>query len=69
MTIARNAILDRQGRVIFTCSSCGEPITNDDFFDMGLRLPEDGETQDDYFSTELLDELSHTRCTREKRAG
>jgi hypothetical protein len=69
MTNTRNAILDRQGRVLFRCSSCLEPITMDDFFELGLRLPDDGETEDDYFSAELLDELSHTHCTDAKRAG
>jgi hypothetical protein len=69
MTITRNAILDHQGRVLFACASCGQPITTDDFFDLGLRLPDDDESQDDYFSAELLDELSHTSCTEAKRAG
>ncbi len=69
MTIVRNAIIDHQGRVLFACSSCGEPITADDFFEMGLRLPDDGETQEDYFSAELLDDLSHASCAQEKRAG
>ncbi len=43
MTTARNAILDRNGRVMFVCARCGEPITTDDFFELGLRLPDNGE--------------------------
>ena len=69
MATARNAIIDRHGRVLFRCSHCDEPITGDDFFDLSLRLPDDGETQDDYFSAELLDDLSHPRCVRTKAAG
>lgn len=69
MTTARTAILDRNGRVMFVCSQCGQPVTVDDFFDLGLRLPDDGETRDDYFSAELLDDLSHIDCSRAKRAG
>ena len=64
-----NAIFDQQGRVLFTCVSCGQPITTDEFFDLGLRLPADDESQDDYFSAELLDELNHTSCTQANRAG
>jgi hypothetical protein len=63
------AVLDRHGRVIFTCADCGEPITTDDFFDLSLRLPDDGESRDDYFAAELLDSLSHLDCARASHAG
>lgn len=69
MTTTRNAIRDRDGRVMFNCSRCGQPFTADDLFDLGLRLPDDGETQDDYFSAELLDDLSHVDCAHAQRAG
>ena len=69
VTTVRNAIVDRHGRVMFTCSLCREPVTTDDFFELGLRLPDDGETQDDYYSAELLDDLSHASCTQVQRAG
>jgi hypothetical protein len=69
MTTARNAILDRQGRVMYVCSCCGHPMATDDFFELGLRLPDDGETQDDYFSAELLDDLRHEDCSRAQQAG
>ena len=69
MTTARNAILDRNGCVMFVCSQCGQPVTTDDFFELGLRLPDDGETQDDYFSAELLDDLSHVDCARARCTG
>jgi hypothetical protein len=66
---ATNAILDRHGRAIFVCADCGEPITTDDLFDLGLRMPDDGESRDDYFAAELLDSLSHVDCGRGKRTG
>ena len=69
MTIARNAILDRNGRVMYFCSRCHQPVTTDDFFELGLRLPDDGETQDDYYSAELLDDLRHVDCSRAQQAG
>jgi hypothetical protein len=69
MPATTNAILDRDGRVIFVCADCHEPITLDDLFDLGLRAPDDGESRDDYFATELLDSLSHVDCGRGKRTG
>ena len=68
MTDVRNATPDRQ-RFTLTCSSCGLPITTDDLFDLELRTPDDGESQDDYFSAELLDDLTHANCIRAKGAG
>ena len=62
-------ITDRNGRIMFRCSACDEPLTTDDFFDLGLRFPDDGETQDDYFTAELLDGLKHTDCSRALAAG
>lgn len=64
-----NAILDRDGTPIFVCANCGGPITTDDLFDLGLRVPDDGESRDDYFAAELLDSLSHVDCGRGARTG
>lgn len=69
MPATTSAILDHYGRAIFVCADCGEPITTDDLFDLGLRVPDDGESRDDYFAAELLDSLSHVDCTGGKRAG
>jgi len=35
-----------------------------DFADLGLRVPEYGETADEYCASELVDELAHTSCVR-----
>jgi hypothetical protein len=63
MSAATNAILDRHGRPVFACADCGEPVTTDDLFALGLRVPDDGESRDDYFAAELLDSLSHITCS------
>lgn len=57
-----HAVVDEHGAVMFACPTCGRPLTEDDFFDLGLRLPERGESRDDYRDAELLDEVSHLRC-------
>jgi hypothetical protein len=54
---------------MFTCSECGTPLTDDDFFDLGLRMPEPGEGRDDYCESELLDSVRHASCLRARRAG
>ncbi len=69
MPITTNAILDRLGRVMFSCSDCGKPFTIDALFDLGLRLPDDGESRDEYFAAELIDSLSHLSCTRGTRVA
>ena len=69
MTNTAHAIADRLGRPMFTCATCGRPITTDDFFDLALRSPDDGESQDDYFAAELLDCISHSECTRAAHAS
>jgi hypothetical protein len=33
-----------------------------DFADLGLRVPEYGETADDYCTAELIDDLEHRSC-------
>lgn len=68
MSGTTNAILDRDGCPLLVCARCGQPVTADDLFDLGLRVPDDGERRDDYFAAELLDSLSHVDCTRVKRA-
>jgi hypothetical protein len=63
MTTTSNAILDRFGKAMFTCSDCGAALTLDDFFELALRFPDSGESQDDYFAAELLDGISHADCS------
>ncbi|MEX2246518.1 MAG: hypothetical protein WEC75_07505 [Dehalococcoidia bacterium] len=61
---------DFKGRIMFVCVTCREPLTYDDFFQLGLRMPETDETRDDYCDAELLDNLAHAACLRAgARAG
>lgn len=62
-------ILDRQGRPMFRCRDCGEAMTQADFFDQGLRLPESYETAADYCDAELLDDFQHAACLRAKHTA
>ncbi|HXK32872.1 MAG TPA: hypothetical protein VNM91_02530 [Dehalococcoidia bacterium] len=54
---------------MFRCRSCGEPLTADDFFHLGMRLPDEGEERDDYCAAELIDDATHVNCLRVRRAG
>lgn len=63
-------LLDFRGRVMFHCRACGAPLSLDDLVDLGLRLPERGESAAEYCDTELLDFIEHERCGRiAERAG
>jgi hypothetical protein len=55
-------ILDGRGVVMFHCSTCGGPITKEDFFEQSLRLPDFDESRDDYCDAELIDEFRHNAC-------
>lgn len=57
-----NAVLDATGRTMFVCTRCGHPLTQEDFFALGMRLPEAGETRGEYCETELLDSVTHLAC-------
>ncbi len=69
MQATSGAIIDHQGRIMFRCAACHEPFTADDLFDLGLRLPGDGETYDDYVAAELLDTICHLDCSARRTAG
>lgn len=66
---APQPLLDRYGRPMFICRACGEPMTSDDLFRLGLRLPDYGETREEYCDAELIDEVEHESCGRRARAG
>ncbi len=59
-------VIDCRKQVLFSCSGCGSPLTHDDFFELGLRLPDSGESRDEYCESELIDDVSHTRCLRSR---
>jgi hypothetical protein len=61
---ADRIVLDTHGRVLFRCSMCGAPMRERDFAELGLRIPEYGETADDYCTAELIDGLEHRSCSQ-----
>ncbi len=69
MAMTEAPLLDERGRVMFHCGRCGGAISADEFFQLGLRLPERGESADDYRDAELLDRMDHVDCSRSVRAG
>jgi hypothetical protein len=56
-------LLDFRGRTMFYCTRCGAPISRSDILEFGARLPDDGETAEDYLDSQLLDGIDHVRCT------
>lgn len=69
MNLPADTILDERGRVMFRCAHCGVPLTRSDFFDLGMRLPDRGETADDYADAELIDRFEHSRCMAAARTA
>jgi hypothetical protein len=62
-------VTDYRGQPLFHCSRCGAALTADDFFALGLRLPDDGESREDYCEAELIDVAEHVDCALARRAG
>jgi hypothetical protein len=60
--VANRIFADAQGHPFFRCRVCGAPITESDFGDLGLRVPEHGETRDEYCDAELIDDIAHKGC-------
>lgn len=69
MESSHDVVRDFRGAVMFRCRNCGQPLTADDFFHLGLRLPDEGEERDDYCAAELIDDATHLSCLRARRAG
>jgi hypothetical protein len=69
MPTTETPILDERGSVMFHCGACGGAISIDDFVQLGLRLPDRGESADDCRDAELLDRIDHVDCSRAARAG
>jgi hypothetical protein len=63
-----DVLLDPDNRPMFVCAICGRALTRDDIFELGLRLPEPGETWEEYGEADLIDAIEHVVCA-ESRAG
>lgn len=62
MDRANEPLLDHLGRVMFYCPNCGGAVARADILDLGLRLPDNGETAGEYLDAELLDGVEHSQC-------
>jgi hypothetical protein len=60
--------MDDHGQM-FRCRFCDAPLTVDDFFELSMRLPERGESVEEFYDAELLDSVEHAGCARQSRAG
>ena len=69
MNTGSEPLLDRSGHVLFRCGDCGAPISQADIHDLGMRLPEPGESADEYFDAELVNAFRHERCALAARAS
>ena len=47
---------------MFRCAVCGQALTNGDALDLGLRLPDPGESYEEYAEAELIDRIEHLAC-------
>jgi hypothetical protein len=62
-------LVDHLGRIMFHCRLCAAPISRSDILEFGARLPDYGETADDYLDSQLLDSIEHTSCIAAAKAG
>ena len=62
-------VRDGAGIEMFRCTRCGAPLLEEDFGDLGLRLPHHGESREEYQDAELLDSISHVRCVDARAHG
>ena len=69
MNAPQSPLLDYRGAMMFRCTRCGTGLSPDDIFDLGMRLPDRGESRDDYIEAELIDEMMHVACLRAGRGA
>jgi transcription initiation factor IIE alpha subunit len=69
MTTIDRPLLDYRGTVMFHCDRCGGAMSQNDLYELGLRLPDAGESRDDYRSAELIDDLTHAACILAHRSA
>ena len=69
MDTYREPVVDGHGNVMFWCDCCGTAINRSDILYVGLRLPDAGETAEDYRDSELIDSFRHVGCVGATKAG
>ena len=55
---------DFRGVVFFQCATCGLGLNERDFYELGMRIPDWGESRDEYCDAELIDDVTHSDCQR-----
>jgi len=66
-TSSGTEIRDTHALPMFDCSRCGEAMTQEEFFALGMRLPDTGESRGDYYDAELIDSVTHLACLESAR--
>lgn len=69
MESANEPLVDDHGRVMFPCLRCGGAIARFDILESGLRLPDHGETAEEYLDAQILDGIEHAQCPAALAAG
>ena len=62
-------VVDQHRNVMFYCGYCGTPIGCTDILDLGMRVPDAGETAQDYLDAELVDTFLHSGCVTAMKTG
>lgn len=60
---AGEVLRETERTALFNCPVCRKPVGERDFFDLGLRPPDRGETREEYCDAELVDDVTHLDCT------
>jgi hypothetical protein len=64
-----DALLNPDGGPMFRCATCGEALTPSDLLNLKLRLPEPGESYEEYAEAELIDKMEHLACAESHTRG
>jgi hypothetical protein len=62
-------VVDEHGNVMFWCNQCRAPMTRSDILNLGMRLPDYGESAEDYLDAELIDSFRHPTCAGAAKAS
>jgi hypothetical protein len=62
-------VVDDHGNVMFWCDHCTAPMSRSDILNLGMRLPDYGESAEDYLDAELIDAFRHPVCAAASKAS
>jgi hypothetical protein len=55
-------VCDYRGEPVLHCSTCGRALSVAEFFELGLRPLDSGESREEYCDAEVIDSVTHTAC-------